>query len=135
MTQATARENKAMFAINKAASIATAIINTYEGVTKTLAKYPGPVGIALAAVHAAAGAAQVASIMSTSFGSGNVAPSVQATGASDIVATTPASGSEEREPSQVTNIYVQGHVFDIYDTARQLAPEIKRAEGDGINRD
>lgn len=137
MTQATATQNKAMFAINKAASIATAIMNTAEGVTKTLAKYPGPLGIGLAAVHAAAGAAQVASIMSTNFGgASSVAPSVAATGATQVNQTVdPLTGPPEKaEPQQVTNYHIYGNVFDIDETARKLAPAMKKAEGDGIYR-
>jgi hypothetical protein len=143
MTQATASGNKTMFEINKAAAIANATVSTYEGAIaayKAMAGIPvvGPaLGAAAAAAVAAFGVAQVSAIASSSFGGGGAAPSVAATGASSMVAVTPAPAAEEprQETGQITNIYVQGHVFDIYDTARQLAPEIKRAEGDGINRD
>ena len=70
ITAGVATSNKTMFRINQAAAIANAIINTYEGVTKTLAKYPWPLSGILAAFHLAAGLAQVSAIRSASFGGG-----------------------------------------------------------------
>lgn len=52
--------------IGKAAAIAQATINTYEGITRALANPGGVAGIALASVIAGVGAANVASIASTS---------------------------------------------------------------------
>lgn len=51
----------------KALAIANAIMNTYEGATKALAKYPPPFSFALAALTVAAGLAYVAKIASTSY--------------------------------------------------------------------
>lgn len=53
----------------KAAGIAEAIINTYIGVSKTLAAYPYPFNLALAAAHTAIGLQQVSAIKSASGGS------------------------------------------------------------------
>lgn len=47
----------------KALSVAQASINTYLGVTKVLAEYPGPIGWAMAAVQVAVGLANVAKIV------------------------------------------------------------------------
>ena len=49
-------------AVGKAAAIAQATINTYEGITKTLAKFPGPLGIALSVLQGVAGFKAVAEI-------------------------------------------------------------------------
>lgn len=65
-----ASHSKTMFELNKVASIATAVMNTYKGVSGVLAEFPGPVGWAMAAAQAAMGMAQVAAISSTQFGAG-----------------------------------------------------------------
>ena len=67
LTQGLATSSKAAFNINKAAALASAIINTAEGVTKALASQ----NYAAAALTAAMGAAQIATISSTSFGGGS----------------------------------------------------------------
>lgn len=55
-----------IFKGNKAASIAAAVINTAVAITKALSAYPPPWSFAMAALQAAAGAAQIAAIKSTS---------------------------------------------------------------------
>lgn len=72
MTQGVAQSNKQMFAINKAASIATAVVNTYTGATKALAQ-GGFFGIFLMAATIAAGLAQVQQIRSQQFNGGGAA--------------------------------------------------------------
>lgn len=69
ITAGVAQHNKGLFELNKAAGIATAIINTYKGVSESLAAYPMPLAAVMAAAHLAAGLAQVSSIKSQSFGS------------------------------------------------------------------
>lgn len=59
-----------IFENNKAVAIATALVNTYEGVTKALASYPPPLSYVAAAAALAAGLAQVMNIKSTSKTSG-----------------------------------------------------------------
>tara|TARA_R110000744_G_scaffold327575_2_gene433275 strand:+ start:784 stop:2619 length:1836 start_codon:yes stop_codon:yes gene_type:complete len=63
-------QSKKLFAISKAASIATAIMSTYEGATKAMAAYPPPLNFAMAAASVAGGLAQVANIRSQSFEGG-----------------------------------------------------------------
>lgn len=66
-----------MFEGSKIIAIAQAIVNTWKGVSETLATYPWPLAGALAAVHAAAGLATVASIKaatSTSTGTSGRGP-------------------------------------------------------------
>lgn len=71
ITAGVANHNKGLFELNKAAGIANAIINTYEGVSKSLSAYPMPLAAVMAAAHLASGMAQVAAIKSTQFGSGS----------------------------------------------------------------
>ena len=80
LTQGVTGESKKLFQINKVAGIANALINTYEGVTKTMAAYPYPLNIGLAGLSLAAGLAQVSAIKSQSFGGGGGAPSLAASG-------------------------------------------------------
>lgn len=69
MTAGLAQENEVLFRLNQAAGIANAIVSTSVGVTKALEL--GPKGIPLAAIIAAAGAAEIATIGATSFGGGS----------------------------------------------------------------
>lgn len=70
------KENKAMFAVSKAAAIAQAVINTYQSATAAMASMSaipivGPaLGIAAAAAAVMGGMAQVAKIRSQSMGGG-----------------------------------------------------------------
>ena len=65
VAQVGGKQNKTLFEIGKAGAVAGAIMNTSEGVTKALAKYPPPMSFALAALVGAAGATEVATIMGT----------------------------------------------------------------------
>jgi len=59
--------NRTLFNIGKAAAMGSAIINTSEAVTKALASAPPPLNFITAASVGAAGAAEVATIASTSM--------------------------------------------------------------------
>ncbi len=71
-----AKENKAMFAVSKAAAIAQAVINTYQAATAAMSAMSaipvvGPaLGIAAAAAAVTGGLAQVANIRSQTMGGG-----------------------------------------------------------------
>lgn len=71
-----AKENKAMFAVSKAAAIAQAVINTYQAATAAMSAMSaipivGPaLGIVAAAAAVAGGMAQVANIRSQTMGGG-----------------------------------------------------------------
>lgn len=81
LTAGVAQNNKTLFKINKVAAIANAVIGAYEGISRTLAAYPYPINIGMAALHAAAAFAQVQAIRSTSFGGtgGGTTPSLAGT--------------------------------------------------------
>lgn len=82
MSQLQAVKSREMFEIGKAAAIGSAVINTYEGITKTLATYPFPLSAAMAAAQAALGFAQVQQISSQSpaFENGGIVPGNSYTG-------------------------------------------------------
>jgi len=61
-------QSKKLFKIGKASAIASALINTYEAVTKTMASVPYPFNIPLAIAQGVAGAVQVQNIRSQQFG-------------------------------------------------------------------
>lgn len=117
MTQGVAQHNKTLFRINKAAAIANAIVNTAQGVTKALADYSPPVSIAMAAVQAAAGFAQIQSIRSTSFegGGGGTTPSSAGTAAT-------VNGSPIQEGGNNANV----------EGISQAVPEVNIAFSEGI---
>jgi len=105
-TAALAKHSKAMFAVNKGVSMANAVMNTAEGVTKAWSYGPilGPV---LAGLVAAAGAAQIAVIAGTSYGqqSGSVA-STGGAGAGDAAAAQASSNvGAPRQQAQDIIIY------------------------------
>lgn len=105
MTAGVSQHNRTLFEINKGAGIANAIINTWEGVSETLSKYPQPLAGILAAGHLAAGLATVDAIRNTSFegGGGGTIPSAAAGSApapaSDII--QPISQDEDEESRQI----------------------------------
>lgn len=71
MAQSVGTESRAMFAINKAGSIASAAVNTFTGATKAFAQFGGgPLGFAMAAAVTAAGLANIAKIKAQTFGGG-----------------------------------------------------------------
>jgi hypothetical protein len=107
-----------VFAGNKAAGIAAAVINTAVGITKAIA-LGGPFGWAQAALVAAAGAAQIATIRSSNPGTGNV-PSVGGGGA----------GGEPPQPNQMLTINLQGSRFT-KEEVRALMAQVNEAIQDG----
>lgn len=63
-------QSKKMFALQKAAGIANALISTYQGAAKSMGAYPFPINIGMAAASVAAGMAQVSAIKAQSFDGG-----------------------------------------------------------------
>lgn len=92
MTAGVARENKAMFEINKVAGIANAIVSAHEGISLTMSKYPYPLNIGMAAAHAAAAFAQVNAIRSQSFGGGGGGSAPSLAGGTPANPVTPVQG-------------------------------------------
>ncbi len=115
MTQGVASTNKAMFRINKLAAVANAVINTAQGVTRALAEYPPPLSFAMAAAQAAAGAAQISAIKSTSFGGGTTPSVAGAAPAANNIPVSPEGffgqqGGGSDKGGLVLDVTVQGSV-------------------------
>jgi hypothetical protein len=89
-----------VFSKSKAAAIAAAIINTAVGITKALSTLPPPLSWAQAALIAASGAAQIATISRTNAsGGGGGAPSVSGSG---------GSGADTSAAAMPQQLMVQG---------------------------
>jgi len=136
MTASVARENKAMFAINKAAGIANAVVNTYQGVTKSLSAYPMPLAGAMAAAHLAAGMAQVSQIKSQSFSSGGSAGggSVGTSAATSAAQNAPAPPTQQGSDQTFTVRGLQSGDLFTGETMRELLENIEEASEDGRTR-
>jgi len=93
LTQGVAQSNKTLFKINKISAIANAIVNTAQGVTKSLAEYPAPFNIAMAAITAAAGLAQIQAIRSTQFSGGGGGTTPSAAGSAPTINDRPVGGA------------------------------------------
>lgn len=91
-----------IFNESKTAAIASALINTYQGVTKALASYPPPFSYAMAGLQAAMGMAQVRQIQSTNKSSRGGTASVSGGAAASAAASAPASAPRE------STLFVQG---------------------------
>ncbi len=146
MTAGLASHSRAAFEVNKAASLANAIISTEQAVAGVLGEFPGPIGWGMAAVQAALGLAQISSIESASFGGGG---SVSTPGGSSTsipsLATTPgapvnvqpaaatAQGVVAAAPRIVNINMAGGQNFYSADAIRnQLIPALNDAAGDGV---
>jgi hypothetical protein len=91
-----------VFNKSKAAAIAGAIINTAKGVTKALSESAPPFNFINAGLVAAAGAAQIAAIRSTSQTGGGSAPSVGGGGSA-------GGGAEDAGPARAPQtLFVEG---------------------------
>ena len=109
LTRGVAAQNKTLFKINKAAGIANATIAAYEGASMSLKTYPWPLAGVMAALHLAAGFANVQAIRSQSFGGGGGAPSNAASGGtpSNPVPQTPPGGfSNTDEPARGSSMTI-----------------------------
>jgi hypothetical protein len=133
ITAGVARENKAMFELNKAAGIANAIVSAYEGISHTLGAYPYPINIPLAAAHAAAAFAQVSAIKSQSFSSGGgAAPSLA--GGTPATPVTPVNGGTPQSAGGGSLLTVEGISPDALfsgRTVRALAERLAEHQRDG----
>ena len=126
--EASASSEEGMFRARQAAGVAQAVVNTAEGITRSLAAYGGtPLGWAAAAAVGVAGAAQIASILSASPGSAQ-RPSVGADRG-----TVEAEGQQAQQPQQRT-LLIQGvdpgQMFS-GEQVRDLMDRIGEAQRDG----
>lgn len=140
MTNGVTQQSRLMFNINKAASMANAILKGYESIQNAYAfgsRFAGPAGgAAMAAVAAVATAAQVRAIAATQFG-GGVAPSVAGTTAAspvsvvqDTTQTGAAGGMGQTAPRNVM-IQIQGSTFT-RQQLEELVDSINELTADGF---
>lgn len=135
--------SKKAFKMAKVASIANAVINTYEGVSKSLSAYPMPFAGVAAAASLAAGLAQVNAIKSQTFsGGGGGAVSTGGLGAgslsnnSAVAETTGLAQRREEETGERTTIqevsvFANGKIFD-RETVVEIIEGINEAVGDNV---
>lgn len=118
-----------IFNKQKAGAYAAAILNTAESITKTLATYGAtPWGFAAAAVAAAAGAAQIATISRTNYGSTSGAAPAATSSAPAAVSAAPAATTETPQRS----VYVSIHGSNFSDNqVRDLVDAINKHAKDG----
>lgn len=131
MTNNVKDQNDILFDINKGAAVANAVINTYEGISKTLATYPFPLSIAMAAVQAAAGIAQVTAILSTTRDTTSVTNTASGAsagaGRTDTTTSTPAAAPDR-------TLFVRGiRPGDLFSggAVRDLAQSLLDYQSDG----
>lgn len=135
-TQGVAQQNKALFAIYKAAAIAQAVLHAHEGASMTLSKYPWPLAGVLAAIHYAAGIAQVSAIASTSFGSAGGGGAPSAGGAVGTYPANPITGlPEQTQAPSRTNVTINlgaNQSLIPASAVRELIEKINEQIADGV---
>jgi hypothetical protein len=128
--------NKKMFKLGQAASIAGALINTYEGVTQALKAYPPPYSFIAAGAQLAMGMAQVAQIKSQkppayALGTYNVpetGPAILHQGEAVIPRElNPFNGSGGGMGSTTVNLDFSRAYINDHETARSLAEMVEDA--------
>lgn len=138
MTGAAATENRKMFEINKAASLANAVIKGYESAVNAYAfgsKWGGPAGgAAMAALSVAATGAQINAIRAQSFGGGGGGTAYAPSGSTAATGQTAMQGTQQ--PSQSTSqvITIQGiGAGDMFsgDSVRGLIDQLIEAQRNG----
>src|SRR5690625_1747751 len=131
--------SKQMFAIGKVAVVANALLKGREAVVSAYAagsKIGGPpLGAAYAATPAAATAAQVASVINTSFGGGGTVSArgggVTASRPTDNISNSPLPEPATEKPKHTAvTINLQGEVFG-RQQVRDLIEKINEATADG----
>ena len=137
MTANVANQNKAMFNLNKVAGIANAIINTHEGISKSLSAYPMPLAAAMAASHAAAGFAQVNAIKSQSFSRSGGGSAPSQTGTTPTTSQPGAGQAGGQGGGMDRTFHIEGvSPGQLYsgDQLRGLLETIEEASEDGRTR-
>ena len=132
LTAGVAQHNRKLFELNKAAGIANAVVNTYEGVTKTLAKYPWPLSGVMAAAHLAAGLAQVSAIEGASFNGGGAGGAPSLAGSTPAAPVTPVEpldngGNAQPQGSQIT-VIIEGSAIGDEQVREVIVRAIEEAQ-------
>jgi len=115
---------------NKKFGIAQAIVNTWRGVSESLAAYPWPVSAAMAASSLAAGMQTVRSIKSGST-SGSIGTSGGMGAATSGFSEAPQARQSDQGAARNITIRAEGEVFS-RDVIRSLAESLTDAVGDNV---
>jgi tape measure domain-containing protein len=133
MLSATSQFLDTMFTNNKTAATASALINTYQGISKALTEYSPPYSFAMAAMQAAMGFAQVRAIQSTSKSSRGGSGSASLSGGG--AAASAGGGATAAAPAtQTQTLTVRGlGVGELLDRRglRDLLERIRDMQRDG----
>lgn len=116
-----------LFKKSKTAAIASALINTYQGITKAIASYPPPLSYAMAGIQAALGFAQVAAIRSQSESGGGSGAS-SGTAAAQSAPQAPAAAATQ---STLTVQGINAKGLFTGDVVRSLADQLLQFQRDG----
>ena len=136
MTAATAGANKDMFNMNKAATLAEAVLDAYKAITGAyrwgVSKGGPPLGAAMAAAAGAFQFAQIRAISSQQYnGAGTTAPSVAAaTPAGATAVADVGGGGGGGDGGQTVTINLTGEIFG-REQVRNLITQINEAISDG----
>jgi len=118
-----------LFEDNKAVAIANAIVSTYEGVAKSLAKYPMPWAAVMAAAHLALGMKQVMAIKSTNKTSKSASGGGGGGGASPSAGAA-SGGSQEAVQRQAISIALYGDTVKA-ESIEEMVKKINQNTVDG----
>lgn len=103
MTNAAANSNKGMFLANKAFRLVEAGMELKAGVVKTFNSFPVPINFGMAALHAAAGAVQLADLASAGYGGSTGSPGGNYGGGTPTspIVTQPGT-NQQQQPLNIT---------------------------------
>ena len=132
IADASASSDEEQFRSRKAAGIASAVVNTAEGVTRALSSAAPPLNFANAAAVAASGAAQIAAISRQTMGGGGGSGSVPSPSQSDR-GTEEGSrdGGGERQERRLIVSGMEPNQLFTGEAVRSLMDEIAQAQEDG----
>ncbi len=132
IADASASSDEQQFRSRKAAGIASAVVNTAEGVTRALSSAAPPLNFANAAAVAASGAAQIAAISRQTMGGGGGGGSVPSPSQSDR-GTEEGSrdGGGERQERRLIVSGMEPNQLFTGEAVRSLMDEIAQAQEDG----
>lgn len=128
------KHNKTLFEMNKAAGIANAVVSTAQGIAKAFAELPFPLSLGAAGAIAVAGAAQIATIASTSFNKGGGGSSSASSAAVPAVSSDSSSSFSGEQNTKSTEISISGidsNAMFSGEQVRELISAINEELGDG----
>lgn len=139
MTQGVAASNKAMFQINRLATIANIALGTPQAVQQAFNAYPPPFSFVAAGLQLAASLANLNQAKNAQFGTSTSAPNVGGGGAvpvTDVGGGLPdLSPTTKQPPQRQINLYVQSDsgMVSMRWLIDRFIPTFNEALGDGVH--